>query len=506
MFKTLFTLSLLGISLASNANPGQSPFKKTPDHPLRNQIRMGFIENEVTMRRASNDARPDSMHFSTWTNNSWQLEEVAGLQYDSRGRMTGMRLYDQPGPAGQQFGQVNYQWNANNELLSYVFNLQFAGQTREQFRLNFNYDQFGNKTSATMRMPDSAGNMVTVFGDSLAYRYDQLHQIEEVTFYLFDFVNFTGWIPMQKIQAIEYDRQGAPIEFITEIWDDQAASWMEPLLFTNMQWNFGWNGFDQLFGTITFDTDFSVYERVDFAYNDPTDYVMHTYENGQWVADTRDESVLNASNQVATIRHLYMSQGQWNNAGVSDFQYNNFGIERITEYVFDDNSQQYIPIVATTYGYLSNGAMQSKEMQQFDGTNWQPIEGTEYQYANNSQGLPTSQLVRTFDLSTATFVNSELTEFFYRQPVAASSNDQARSLPMDVWPNPTNGQLSLRLPSMETEAEVRVRNLQGQLLLSQKHQADQGPIQLSLSQLPAGIYLVEAIAGSQHGALRVVKQ
>lgn len=506
MFKTLFTLSLLGISLASQANHGTSPFKKTPNHPLRNQIRMGFIENEVTMRRASSDARPDSMHFSTWTNNSWQLEEVAGLQYDSRGRMTSMRLYDQPGAAGQQFGQVNYQWNANNKLLAYVFNLQFAGQSREQFRLQFNYDQFGHKTSATIRMPDSAGNMVTVFGDSLAYRYDQLHQIEEVTFYLFDFVNFTGWIPMQKIQQISYDRQGAPVEFITEIWDDQNSSWIEPLRFTNIQWNFGWNGFDQLFGTITFDTDFSVYEPVDFAYNEPTDYVMHLYDNGRWEADTRAESQLTAGNQVAFIRHLYMSQGQWAPAGVMEFNYNQFGIERITDHFYDDNSQQYIPTSATTYSYHSNGSMQRKETQFFDGTNWQVLEGNDYQYSNNTAGQPANQLVRAYDLSTLAFENSTFTAFFYRQPIVASNNEQARSLHMDIWPNPTNGQLNLRLPVFEADTEVRVRNLQGQLLLTQKQQAAQGTVQLSLSQLPAGIYLVEAIAGSRHGAMRVVKQ
>ena len=48
--------------------------------------------------------------------------------------------------------------------------------------------------------------------------------------------------------------------------------------------------------------------------------------------------------------------------------------------------------------------------------------------------------------------------------------------------------------------------MQGQLLATQKMEAGNGTAQLSLEQLPTGIYLVEAVAGSQHGVLRVVKQ
>jgi len=504
MIKTLFTLSFIALGYLANAT--ESPFRKSPQHPARAQVKAALAKPAAMMRNSSHETLPDSMHLSSWENNAWQLEEVAGLRYDARGRMQHMHLYDQAGQASTQFAVVDYHYTPQGALRSYVFSALFAGMRREQFRLDFNYDRQGNKTSGVIQMPDSLGNMTAIFGDSIAYAYDQNNQITSASLYVLDFVNFTGWIPLQQISQIQWTANGSPKQFESAIWDDTNLSWTDHRNFMDVEWGFGWNGFDRLFGTMQFDVDFSLYEAVDFRFDEPTQYTAQILENGQWMYETLRSSEFDGNNRVITLRNAYFANGGWVNENLSQFSYNQHGIQSITEYLFDPNAANHLPFSRTTYGYHANGSMSFKENEIHDGSRWQPISATTYTYARNASGQVASQLVREYDLTTQLFQNYSLTEFFYRQPVAASSHEQKSTLALQAYPNPTQNNIHLRLPEGTADAEIRVRNMQGQLLQSQKYQADQGAITLSLQHLPNGLYLLEAIAGQEKGSLRVVKQ
>lgn len=504
MIKTLFTLSFVAFGLLATA--AESPFRKSPQHPARAQVKAALAKPAAIMRNSSNENLPDSMHLSSWENNTWQLEEVAGLRYDARGRMQHMYLYDQAGPTGSRFAVVDYHYTAQGALRSYVFSALFAGMRREQFRLDFNYNRQGQKTSGIIQMPDTLGNLTAIFGDSIAYVYDQNNQITSATLYVLDFVNFTGWIPLQQISNIQWTANVSPKQFESATWDETNLSWTNQRKFIELDWGFGWNGFDRLFGTMQFDVDFSLYEPVDFRFDEPTQYTAQILENGQWIDETLRASEFDGNNRVITLRNAYFANGGWMNENLSRFQYNQHGIQSITEYLFDPNAANHVPFSRTTYGYHANGSMSFKENEMHDGTRWQPISATTYTYARNSRGQVSNQLVREYDVTTQLFVNFSFTEFFYSQPIAASTQENSNSLALRVYPNPTQGTVQVALPESTTGAEIRVRNMQGQLLTSQHMVTGNGTAQISLEHLPTGIYLVEAIAGGQHGVQRVVKQ
>lgn len=509
MFKTLFTLSIaLGSSLLADAqNVNTKHFAKTPHHPLVERIRLGYIQNEVTMRRSSPDAKPDSLHFSSWNAGSWQLNEVSGLRYDAQGRPAQMISYDQPGPLGNVMAITEYSWRPDNQLQRFSVSMVLGSLRQEQLRLQMRYDAFGNKTSAVLMVPDSLGQLTTVFGDSLQYTYNSRHEIESVAFALYDFTGTLGWMFLQQITNIAYQPSGQPLSFEIQGWDDQLMAWSDPVLMDHLQWQFGWAGFSKLFGSIELDANTSVYEPVDFVYYEPTDYLLSLWEQGRLMPDMQQIAQSIGTNRVADLRVLVQGQAGWEDAAMTTFGYNQYGIEEIISHVYDFATQTHLPVERTVYTYGNGGYMASKEMMYYDGTRWQPYDGTTYTYTHQADGKPNSQLVRVFDSNTLQYDNSTYAEFFYNQPIVASNNEQARALPFEVYPNPTSDFVRIRFGAgQDGETTIRVRNLQGQLLLTEKLSNTQETAQISLASLPAGIYLVEAAAGNTFGTLRVVRQ
>jgi len=73
-------------------------------------------------------------------------------------------------------------------------------------------------------------------------------------------------------------------------------------------------------------------------------------------------------------------------------------------------------------------------------------------------------------------------------------------------PNPTKGNFELSLPSSESELNVEVYNIHGQLISNGTHQVVSGKIALSLENQPAGMYIVRVNSSGKIENYKVVKQ
>jgi PKD repeat protein len=84
----------------------------------------------------------------------------------------------------------------------------------------------------------------------------------------------------------------------------------------------------------------------------------------------------------------------------------------------------------------------------------------------------------------------------------SNTEEAASLLEFSVFPNPTTGQVNLRgIESLEGNGEIRIRSLIGQVVRTQLLAPS-----ISLSDLPAGIYLLEIVEGQQLvGRTRIVK-
>lgn len=80
-----------------------------------------------------------------------------------------------------------------------------------------------------------------------------------------------------------------------------------------------------------------------------------------------------------------------------------------------------------------------------------------------------------------------------------------QSLDVQVYPNPTSGQLFLDLRQIVAEGSLGIYTLNGQLL-NQQTLDNQRYTSLDMSDLPAGIYMLQVISQDQVAVLKVVKR
>jgi endonuclease I len=87
-----------------------------------------------------------------------------------------------------------------------------------------------------------------------------------------------------------------------------------------------------------------------------------------------------------------------------------------------------------------------------------------------------------------------------------SVNPLSRNLPPSLFPNPASSMINLDLRTENNSVtQIRVLNMQGQAVQNTNAQPVQGKIQISVSELPAGIYQVEIKQNQRTDHLRFVK-
>jgi hypothetical protein len=124
-------------------------------------------------------------------------------------------------------------------------------------------------------------------------------------------------------------------------------------------------------------------------------------------------------------------------------------------------------------------------------------------YVNNSDNWTTmDSLIFNTNNPTQPHLGIELT---YSSEV--SVNPLSRNLPPSLFPNPASSMINLDLRTENNSVtQIRILNMQGQAVQNTNAQPVQGKIQISVSELPAGIYQVEIKQNQRTDHLRFVKQ
>lgn len=84
--------------------------------------------------------------------------------------------------------------------------------------------------------------------------------------------------------------------------------------------------------------------------------------------------------------------------------------------------------------------------------------------------------------------------------------EAAAAVQLRAFPNPTNGDFTLELPQATTSASLEIFDGSGRFIRRETVAHGRERINLSLADMPAGVYLVRWVAGGVLGRVRVVKQ
>lgn len=89
--------------------------------------------------------------------------------------------------------------------------------------------------------------------------------------------------------------------------------------------------------------------------------------------------------------------------------------------------------------------------------------------------------------------------------ISGVENVATKALDIAVYPNPTNGQVTLDLRQTFDQCTVSVFNMNGQML-AQQNSDNQRFTQVNLKDLPAGLYAIQVVTENQSTILKVVRQ
>lgn len=97
------------------------------------------------------------------------------------------------------------------------------------------------------------------------------------------------------------------------------------------------------------------------------------------------------------------------------------------------------------------------------------------------------------------------TPMFVAQPLVGTQNVDFKAIDFSLFPNPTSASVWLAFGQpLESAAQLRIFNMAGQLLRSEKMGAGQERLQIELSQLPKGIYTVRVETETGTGVRKLV--
>jgi hypothetical protein len=93
-------------------------------------------------------------------------------------------------------------------------------------------------------------------------------------------------------------------------------------------------------------------------------------------------------------------------------------------------------------------------------------------------------------------------QYINPQPPAASSANKYLLPGVSVFPNPANDQLNIFIPQEFGNANIQIRNTQGQLITSNKVSTSR-EVLLNTKNIRSGFYFVEIIANGQKDTYKV---
>lgn len=340
-----------------------------------------------------------------------------------------------------------------------------------------------------------------------------------------------AWQFTNRITSI-YDEQERLVDLFAQIYDPSVPTWVgdsrleifphgnSPDLFDSSivsGWNVDLNDWVRLMTIVNFfDNEGRIYEQHTeiAAFGEPLLFKdIYTY-------DTEGDNTL--------IESYYVEPGFELLANIIEMKYLNHLVTSEVEIVYD--GVDFIPQtrVATDYNDVSLPANVENYEWSVADTNWVNTQSSLFEY-DDQQRLTVLETAKHYEgvederyRFEYVYIEGELLQleasyfwgqqenmfildgkkyYYYSGDVSPAPDRPQDVVALNIYPNPTTGMARMEL---ESEVAVQVFDAAGQLVASQME--DNGRIQLDISTLPAGIYMVQAVSEDKLYSGRLVKQ
>jgi len=335
----------------------------------------------------------------------------------------------------QNWYKYTYTYDANCDYESF---LKQGGVTNSTNWLNdfqhfFQTDSRGNVSQSTIQSWDTLNN---AWGQiSNAYRYTYTYSTtDKIEEQIYETYSSGNWLNNQKYLST-YDSKDSLTNYFIQSWDTQLNSWVNYLQY---QYTYNTNGIlEQL-----------IYQNWDTQLNSWVNYLQYLYTYNA-----------NSKKSEETLK-------VWtNNAWVLNSRY--------------------------TYSYDGQGYLVNLLTQGWDNNSNAWVNSTKIDYSNNSDGGVNQNTSQIWNHQSNLWLNSQKTTYTYSPCVTTGITDaDENNNSISLYPNPATSGITINMED-ENISLLLLCDLNGKVI-STIPCFRQTTIQVNISHLPKGLYLVKA--------------
>lgn len=507
MKKTLLLAVLLSSSIWANAQK-KSPFVS----PLGGSNFLKAIEaasptetqRSGLLRQAfNNQYLPDSAFYHGWDdpNQTYFMHTKAHFTYGYGAKLKRIDYYEMGNFGWENTSSDTFYYDAANRLTA----METWAFGVPEFRMEMNYNATGLLTGRHYMVSQgpsrSNTSWETILGDSIEIHSTSNNQITSYTLHSASFM-WTGWMPMFKASNIQYNAQGIPVNMLLNGYT--GTGWTDTMQYTAISWGFGFGNWSEACNmTNAIEERYAILPQQRHFLKQPTAYLAKERFNLVWVDVERAFETMNGG-FIGQVNYESNSAIGWDPIGRDSFTFANGQLTSVTYEEHDGSA--FLPTERYVYAYNTQHLTEQRvETWSTTSNTWGVDEGFTYR-TNMVASRPDSIETRVHDLNTNTYVPGNLVTYSYS--TAASLKPIHSGLSMQVWPNPIADQFQIQVSdALATQgAELRVSDLQGRLV----HQAKVGSeimqgISVPTDNWPAGMYVLQVVAGAGSESFRLIK-
>lgn len=494
-----------------------------PTNPLSGKKIKATVQEQLSTARFSHQfvaaqARiaanyyPDSMTLASWdsTTGQYNLQSIMQLQYANTADISRIDHSFDFGIGNELLARESMQWRSAGELKSYLYQEVEAGVLVDRLFFEMNYNAYGHVTSRIYYVDmggqsRQTGHLSPFIGDSLAYTYNSQGVITGLTFYLMHpFFGNGGWSPVTRSSQIVYSASAEPVSMLSEAYDEQSQQFLSPQIITQMQWGFGFGSWSKVFGmTNPFADDLSVLPQTELSLIQPTEYLTQI-NTASGLENYNRQFSASSQGLITDLEAESWDGSSWQPESRSAYNYDQGKLSEIVYYTPIPSGWQ--PVERYTFDY--NGQLLMETTHAYDhGGSWLIDEGTRYAYSflnNKIESLETD----IWSADSSRFLPNDKLSFFYH-PGSTASVKNEHLIKLKIWPNPATNLVNLEIEEKYRgqNGQLTLINLQGQVVKTYALTAyeTQSEIQLPLTELNTGLYLLQLQMGDNQQTIRLLK-
>lgn len=507
MKRTLLMAVLLGSSIFASAqkvSPFSSPLGGDKFLKAIQEARPIESHRASVLRRAfNNQYHPDTIYYHSWdqNNQSFDVHTKVNLIYDANMHLNSIHTYERTNSGWDYTSTDTFIYDAASRVVA--METWVAGVP--EFRIEASYNADGLLVGRYFMIP--LGPSVTntsweaVMGDSLEIHTTSNNQITSFTMHSASFL-WVGWRPMFTLSNIQYNAQGIPVNMSMNGYTGTGQT--DTVFYTNMEWGFGFGNWSEACNiTNSIEELYALLPHQRHFLKQPTSYLAKQRLNNT-LFDLMRAMATTSNGQISQILFENNTAIGWEPMERQSFTYDGSLLASVTGEEHDGNS--FLNVGRSVYAYTNQMLSEERTEYWSDVTSsWTVDEGYSY-LISMVQGRPDSIQTSAFDVVNNVYVPNQLATFAYG---TAAGVRPELTLNMQVWPNPAQDQISIRVSDAAADrgASIRLTDMQGRLVFQTQTGAEiQQQVELPLQQLKPGIYVLQVSAGQASNSFRLVKQ